>query len=296
MMDELCPYDRDGWAQVSGGKVWFGVCGDLCSTQPPVLVVHGGPGMSHDYLRPLGDLASERAVIFYDQLDAGRSDRPNNPTLWTIDRFLDEIESLKAALSLDRYVIFGNSWGGTLAAAHAGRQPDGLAGLILSSPLLHTDTWIADNAAYRAALPDDITSVMDHHEAQGTTHDPAYQAAVDVFYQRHLCRVQPWPAYVERTFEGLNGACYEAMWGPNEFTCTGVLSGYDGTDVLDQVRVSTLVTCGRFDEATPESCQRFAGQIDGATVQVFPNSSHMAFVEERAAYIDAVRMWLNAVS
>lgn len=281
--------------QVPGGDVWYGVCGDL-SQGLPLVVIHGGPGMSHDYLRPLGDLADERAVIFYDQLDAGRSDRPNDPVNWHVARFLEEIEALTSALALTRYIAFGNSWGGTLAAAHAARKPDGLAGAVLSSPLLHTDTWIADNAAYRAALPADVQAVMDHHETQGTTDDPAYLGAVDRFYQRHLCRAVPWPAYVERTFEVLNPECYEAMWGPNEFTCTGVLKGYDGMPALAGIRVPALVTCGRYDEATPASTERFAAMIPHATFRVFPHSSHMAFVEERADYVKTMRDWMHTLA
>lgn len=296
MSETLRDYDTEGRADVPGGAIWYGICGDLRQGLPPLLVIHGGPGMSHDYLRPLGDLADARAVIFYDQLDAGRSDRPDAPANWQVPRFLDEIEALTAHLQLDRYVAFGNSWGGTLAAAHAARRPKGLAAVALSSPLLHTDTWIADNTAYRAALPADVLSVMDAHEASGETDAPAYLEAVDVFYRRHLCRTDPWPACVERTFELLNAECYAAMWGPNEFTCTGVLKGYDGTAALGTIDVPALVTCGRYDEATPASTRRFAGMIPGAQFLEFTASSHMAFVEEREAYIAALRAWLDSVS
>ncbi|MEM1429696.1 MAG: alpha/beta fold hydrolase [Pseudomonadota bacterium] len=158
-------FAREGRVEVAGGSIWYGVAGDLSTGATPLLLIHGGPGMSHDYLMPLADLSATRPVIFYDQLDAGRSDRPNDPANWHIARFLEEIDHLRAALSLRRLIVFGNSWGGTLAAAYAARRPDGLAGVILSSPLLHTDTWIADNAAHRAALTEEVRHVLDTGEA-----------------------------------------------------------------------------------------------------------------------------------
>ncbi|MEM6665669.1 MAG: proline iminopeptidase-family hydrolase [Pseudomonadota bacterium] len=291
-------FAREGRLAVEGGEIWYGIVGDLASDRPPLLVIHGGPGMSHDYLFNLSDLADEgiedRAVIFYDQLDAGRSDRPNDPANWRIPRFLDEIDAIRRALALEQCAIFGNSWGGTLAAAYGARQPAGLVKLVLSSPLINTATWIADNAAYRAALPSDIRTVMDACEAEGRTDDPAYLDAVDVFYRRHLCRADPWPEPVVRTFDVMNPYCYAAMWGPNEFTCTGVLKGYDGTDGLARISAPTLFTCGRFDEATPESTERFSRRVPDGRFQVFEQSSHLAFVEERAAYVGALRDFLDS--
>ena len=246
-------------------------------------------------LRGIPDLAEDRAVIFYDQLDAGASDRPNDPANWTVSRFLAEIDAVRAALGLDQVAVFGNSWGGTLAAAYGAARPAGLAGLVLSSPLIRTRTWIADNEAYRAALPEDVRATMLACEAEGRTEDPAYENAVDVFYRRHLCRTDPWPDHLARSLEDMNLTCYEAMWGPNEFTCTGVLSDYDGSGALSRIAVPTCVTCGAFDEATPTSTRTFADQVPDATFEVFPASSHMAFIEERAAYVAALRRFLKSL-
>lgn len=283
----------EGRVTVEGGEIWFGVHGDPGSGRTPLLVVHGGPGMSHDYLIALSDLADTRAVVFYDQLDAGRSDCPNDPANWHVERFLREIDDVRGALGLDRVCLFGNSWGGTLAAAYAAARPVGLERLILSSPLIQTERWITDNMAHRAALPDEVLRVMERCEAQDQMDSQAYADAVEVFYRRHLCRLDPWPDAVLRTFELINAACYAAMWGPNEFTCTGILRGYDGAHALPDIRVPTLVTCGAFDEATPESTRVFAEMIPNAAFEVFAASSHMAFVEERAAYIARMRNFLE---
>jgi len=286
-------FSSEGRVAVHGGTLWHGVCGDL-RADTPLLVIHGGPGMTHDYLHPLCALADKRPVIFYDQLDAGLSDRPNDPANWHVSRFLDEIDALRSALGLDQLNLLGNSWCGTLAAAYAARRPLGLERLILSSPLIHTQTWIADNAAHRADLPAETVAIMLECEAQGRLSDPAYLDAVDMFYRRHLCRTDPWPESVNQTFERMNEVCYAAMWGPNEFTCTGVLRDYDGTPGLPQIMAPTLVTCGRHDEATPQSTARFAAMIRGARFEVIEDASHMAFVERPEIYTSLLRSFLDA--
>ena len=289
----IWPFDKQGFAQVTGGKIWYGIVGNLETDKTPILVIHGGPGMSHDYLYPLTDIAKDRPVIFYDQLDAGLSDRPNNPNNWTISRFVNEVDELKTELGLGGLSIFGNSWGGTVAAAYAATQPRELDKLILSSPLIETSRWIDDNANYRAALPDSIKAIMDKCETNGQTHLSEYQTAVDLFYKRHLCRLDTWPDYVLDTFEILNEICYEGMWGPNEFTCNGVLRQYDGSSDLQFITVPTLVTCGEFDEATPNSCEHFANMIANAKCEVFTDASHLTFVETRETYMKSIREFLD---
>jgi len=248
--------------------------------------------MSHDYLLSLADLADERAVVFYDQLDAGRSDRPNDPKNWVVARFLDEIKGLRNALDLPRIVVFGNSWGGTLAAAYAALRPAGLERLVLSSPLIATKRWITDNETHRIALPNDVVTVMKECEAGGRTDAPEYQAAVQIFYERHFCRLKPWPDNLLATFETLNLECYFGMWGPNEFSCSGILKDYDGTNGLALIEVPTLVTCGEFDEATPAACAHYASIIPRGEAVSFPNSSHLAFIEVPRAYIGRIRKFL----
>jgi len=286
-------FSKQGYIDVPGGRIWYGVVGggDACAT--PLLAIHGGPGMSHDYLHPLVDLADERSIVFYDQLDAGLSDRPNDPANWRIERFLSEIDVLREYLDLKTLSIFGNSWGGTLAAAYTSSHPKGVEKLILSSPLLNTARWVADNANYRALLPDEIQRVMLECEISGQMDSKAYEAAVDLFYKRHLCRCDPWPSYVVDTFDTLNNKCYAGMWGPNEFTCTGVLRGYDGTAGLSSIEAPTLMTFGEHDEAAPASCREYALAIPSVSCAEFADASHLAFVEDRDNYISVVRSFLS---
>ena len=286
-------FQTEGYAQVTGGKIWYGVSGNIRSNRIPLLVVHGGPGMSHDYLTPLAKLAKNRAVIFYDQLDAGKSDRPNEPKNWNITRFLDEISTLISLLSIKKFNLFGNSWGGTLSAAYAATKPANLNRLILSSPLICTSTWIKDSNLLRASLPSETLSIMETCESSGTTDSQKYLDAVDIFYKMHLCRVDPWPEPVLNTMNLVNSVCYESMWGPNEFTCNGILKNYDGSKDLYKIDVPTLVTCGDFDEATPKSTKKFSNMIPNSNFKNFKASSHMAFIEEESEYLNLLENFLG---
>ncbi len=285
-------FSAQGTIDSHGGKIWYGISGSKESSATPLIVIHGGPGMSHSYLYPLTDLADERQVIFYDQLDAGLSERPNNPENWDITRFLLEIDDLRETLNLRRMAIFGNSWGGTIAASYAAKGPAGIEKLILSSPLLNTDLWLADNQIHRENLPPDVLSVMDRCEKDGQESSQEYQDAVNVFYTRHFCRANPWPDYVMETMNALNETCYAGMWGPNEFTCNGLLRNYDGLTELETIQTPTLVTCGEFDEATPASCKAFVNLIPDARYAEFENASHLTFVDNREKYIETLRKFL----
>ncbi|MFP6743472.1 MAG: proline iminopeptidase-family hydrolase [Alphaproteobacteria bacterium] len=287
--------EKTGTIDVEGGKVWYRENGGRHHGAVPVLCIHGGPGLSHEYMLPLADLADERRVIFYDQLDAGKADRPGDPANWRVERFVAEVDAVRRALDLEQVIIVGNSWGGTIAAEYAIGRPAGLAGLVLSSPLINAHRWIADNTAYRHQLPADVQAALDEHEAAGTTDSAAYQAAVDVFSGRHGCRMDPLPDYVLRAFDALNAECYGTMWGPSEFTATGILADYDCSKRLHRIEAPTLFTCGEFDEAAPHSCHEYAALVPGAAVTVIDDASHMAFAEKRDEYMALMRGFIARV-
>jgi L-proline amide hydrolase len=287
---------RAGYIPVKGGRVWYRMNGSEHVDSTPLLVIHGGPGFSHHYLLPLTDLASDRPVIFYDQLDSGNSERPGNSANWTVERFISEVDSVREALGLHRLFILGSSWGGTVAAEYAMRQPKGLAGLVLASPLIRTKRWIADNTEYRNQLPAEVRKVLNDNEKAGTTDSQAYQDAVMAFYRRHLCRLDPWPDYVNKSFELANLELYVAMWGNTEFNATGTLKDYDASGKLKDIVAPTLYTCGEYDEATPAACRHFSSLTSGSEVRVIPDASHMAFVEQRDLYMKTVRQFFGRVA
>jgi proline-specific peptidase len=279
------PTAVEGHVEVPGGRVWYRIAGaDRPGT--PLLCLHGGPGMPHDYLEPLEDLAVSRPVIFYDQLGCGRSDRPADDSLWTTGRFVEELAVVRAALGLERPHLFGSSWGGWLALQYTLDRRPQLASLILASSPPSVPRWIADCAGLRAELDEPVRDALDRHEAGGFFSCPEYQWAITQFYLRHLCRQDPWPACVERTFAGLGGDVYLAMWGPSEFgPVTGRLRDWDVTPRLAEIGLPVLVTGGRYDEARPAHLAVLAERIPGAELVIFEDSSHMAFVEERERYM-----------
>jgi proline iminopeptidase len=287
--------ESSGFIKVPGGRAWYRSNGDHQTNDDgagpaPLLILHGGPGMQHDYLLPLTALADRRRVIFYDQLDCGRADHPGKPENWTFDRYLSEIEAIRTALGLNRLHLYGNSWGGSLAAVYAAGDPPGLASVILAAPLISTDRWIADNTAYCREMPEPHRSRL---LGEAALDDPAYQAAVDAFYRRHLCRLDPWPEIVTRTLNNGNMAVYQSMWGPAEFTSTGTLRQFDATPLLPRIKAPTLFICGEYDESTPTACADFAQLVPGAELAVIAKASHLAPVEQPEAYLARLNAFLD---
>jgi proline-specific peptidase len=286
----------EGTIAVPGGGVWYQTVGDRAAGIP-LLCLHGGPGMAHDYINPLADLADERMVVFYDQLGCGRSERPDDPSLWTIERSVAEVAAVRDALNLERTHLFGNSWGGWLALQYTlDRQPS-LESLIISSSPPSVERAVREMNVLRRQLPKDVQRVLDDAESTGSFDTQEYAAATMVFYKRHLCRLAQWPPNVEYSMgDGFGSGPYLTMWGPSEFgPVTGILDGWDITDRLGEIHVPTLLTVGRHDEMWPSHMADMQAGIPGSELVVFEKSSHMAFVEEREAYIATVRRFLHRV-
>ena len=288
------PAADEGTIAVPGGSVFYRAVGE---GGIPLLCLHGGPGMSHDYIASLGDLADERRVIFYDQLGCGRSDRPDDASLWTLDRSVAEVAAVREALGLERMHLFGNSWGGWLAMQYTlDRQPS-LESLIISSSPPSVERAVREMNELRAQLPDDVQRVLADHEARSFFECPEYTAAVMVFYKRHLCRLEAWPEGVEQAMgPGFGAGPYLTMWGPSEFgPVTGNLDGWDITHRLAEITVPTLVTVGRHDEMRPDHMAVLADAIPNGELVVFEESSHMAFVEERRSYMRTLNSFMSGI-
>lgn len=290
--------DVAGVIAVPGGRIWYRINGTahFAAGKTALLVLHGGPGGTHRSRLPLLDLADERPVILYDQLDSGHADHPGDPANWTLARFVAEIDAIRAHLGLSAVIVLGHSWGGSIAAAYGARAPQGLKALILSSPLISTPRWIADNAAHVAALPEETRRAIARHEAAGTTDSADYLAAVEVFNKRHLCRADPCPmGDAGNDAPAFNRVIYKAMWGPSEFTATGSLKDLDLTPRLGGITAPTLYLCGTYDEAPPATCRDFARLSPNAAFVEVPETGHATMFEARAFYIQAVRVFLKGL-
>lgn len=287
--------EQTGLAAAPGGRLWWRLDGarHLKSGRAALIAVHGGPGGAHDYLQPLTALADERAILLYDQLDCGNSDRPGDPAHWTVQRFTDEVDSLRAALGIGRFILLGHSWGAVIALEYAARGSADLAGVVFASPLISTPRWVADNLAHRRGLPAEVRAALDRHEAAGTVDSAEYRAAIAAMMRRHFCRLRDEPPEVMRLFRKLNLDLYKALWGDNEFVCTGALRDYDGSTLLPKVAAPALFVCGEFDESTPEANRDFAALVPGAKVSIIPGASHTPMFENPAAFLTALRWFLD---
>ena len=287
----------DGFLSFKDHRVWYRIVGAKASeTKLPLLVLHGGPGGAHDYLEPISLLANDgRQVIFYDQLGCGLSDHIHNPDVWTVDLFVEEVDAVRKALGLDRLHILGQSWGGMLAMEYALTQPTGVASLTIANSPASMIQWVTEANRLRAELPPEVQASLLKHEEDGTTDDPDYQDAMMVFYYRHVCRVRPFPEYVNRSFAQIeqDPEVYHIMNGPSEFHCIGNLKTWDIVDRLGEIKQPTLVISGRYDEATPLIAETIKKGIPGSRWVLFEESSHMPHVEETDRYMQVVEDWLT---
>jgi len=278
----------EGFISVPGGKVYYRQYGKLDSNAPLILV-HGGPGFCHDTLRVLDPLAEERAIIFYDQLGCGASDNPKDDTLWTLSRYVEELESVINYFNLDSYHLLGHSFGASIVLEHASKQPSTLQSIIFSSPLISVSDWLKDANIRKSELPTKIQKAIDEHEANGTTDSKEYKAATKVFNKNFLCRLDPKPDLYIKAFKKFNFHIYNLMWGPSEFNCTGRLASYEGGKALEKLYYPVLLLCGAYDEAREETLKSYQKRLPSASLHVFKNSSHNTYLEDTDEYIEVAK-------
>jgi pimeloyl-ACP methyl ester carboxylesterase len=265
----------EGYLERPVGRTWYRVTGEGGRT--PLVCLHGGPGSTHNYFRPLERLADERPVVLYDQLGCGRSDRPAD-VAWSLAVFTEELDALRGHLGLDRIHLLGTSWGGMLALEHALARPDTIRGLILSSTLASADEWAGEVKRLRDAIPID-----DEGEANVELE------------RRHFFRGAEEPLELARMREEKSPAVYEAMWGKNEWTMTGALAGWDVRPRLAELTMPTLILRGAHDLCTPAIAKTLTTGIPHAREVVFAESSHTPVLEETERYLRTVRDFLYDV-
>ena len=279
----------ENYLAVPGGKIWYQKFFTKDNQdKTPIIILHGGPGFPHNYLENLASLAIKLPVIFYDQLGCGKSAlSEENNDLWKLPRFIEELAILINHLGAKQVYLLGHSWGATIAAEYAIKNPHKIKKLILSSPLLSTPLWAKDTRYLLEQLPD-VSRVVIKHELDGTYDSQEYQDATLTFYQHYLCRLPEWPEALKYSFEHFNTTVYKTIFGPSEFTVTGNLSDFDCLDQLYLLTMPTLITCGRFDEARPESMQNIVKKLPEGKLVIFEKSAHVAHLEESDLYLNVL--------
>ncbi|ORV93741.1 proline iminopeptidase [Mycobacterium interjectum] len=281
----------EGTTAVPGGSVWFERVGGGAGL--PLVVVHGGPGLPHDYLRSLERLADEREVIFWDQLGCGRSRRPSNTQLWTMERAVAEMDAVVKALGLTRFHVFGNSWGGMLAQQYALDVASGAASLTLSNTIASIPEFSKMVARLKSELDLATQAAIDRHEAAGTTYSAEYQGAIRTWNETYLCRVRPWPRELEEAFRNMGTDVFETMFGPSDFHIVGTIRDWDVFDRLPEIVLPTMVLAGRYDECVPEHAWEMHQRIPGSRFELFESSAHMPFIEEPDKFDSVMRDFLR---
>jgi L-proline amide hydrolase len=293
----------EGHLESGGQRTWYRVVGDLDASAPkaPVVICHGGPGATHDYVEPIAELSrSGRACVVYDQLGNGRSDHlPDaDPSFWTVDLFERELTALADHLDIaGRYHVVGQSWGGMLALLHALERPPGLVSVVAADSPASIPGFVAGCNELLDAMDPEVSATIRAGERSGETSTPEFQAAVMEFYKRHVCRVDPWPDHVLRSFEAMESdpTVYGTMNGPTEFTVVGTIKDFDITDRLGEIEVPVLLVSGEHDEVRPHLTAAMQERLRRGERVVFEDSSHMPHVEEPERFLAVVEEFLERV-
>ena len=285
----------EGFVQVPGGPVWYRIFGS--GTKTPLLILHGGPGSRSCSFEPLAKFVStQRPVVVYDQLGSGRSGRPMDSALWTVDRSIRELEEVRSALGLNKVHLMGHSWGAGLATDYVRKaRPRGIESLVLAGPLLSTKIWIEDADLLRTQLPQDVQDALTRNERAGTVHSKEYEDATQVFYSLFLYHGAKRQLPASCAEAPTSSEVYELMWGPTEFNATGRLLGFDVTPVLGRLTMPVLLVAGRYDEARPETVAKFQAMIRGSRMAILEHSGHMAPLEEYGEFARILEAFLEQV-
>jgi proline iminopeptidase len=282
---------KEGFIEVEGGKIWYRIDGEGDKT--PVLLLHGGPGSSSFNLEPLKELSQDRPVIFLDQLGCGRSTRITDTTLMTIEKNVEQLEQVRKALKLDKFYLYGHSWGTMLGMDYYVKYPKGIQGLIFSSPLFSTKIWTDDADTLIKTLPEATQKAIRESERHKNYANEAYKEAMKIYYKAYVRRSDKSKSQQDIAAKFFGENVYNFMWGPSEFTATGNLLNYNRLKDLPNITVPTLLTAGEFDEARPSSVRYYTSLIPGAQFKEIPQAAHSTMMDNPEEYIGVLREFLR---
>lgn len=260
-----------------------------------LLLLHGGPGCPCNYLRDSHSVFAEHGykVVTWDQLGCGESDTPNNETLWTIERFVKEVETVRKTLNLGEVHLLGQSWGGVLGLEYCFEYTSNVKTFIAANTAFDLSIMQRGFERYKMALGEETFAMMSMREADGTTQHPEYQAAITLLMYRHICRNETWPDSVKFSMENIAEDVFGTIFGKYFFNCTGNIRDYNRMDELHKLNIPVLLVHGKYDEITPELACIARDRLKNAELVLFRNSSHMPFIEETEKYVNTVCNFLK---
>ena len=284
--------------QTSAGefKVWTKRVGN--NPDMKVLLLHGGPGFTHEYLEIFDSYFpnAEIEYYYYDQLESFYSDTPNDSTLWSVDRYVDEVEQVRKALGLnsDNFYLYGSSWGGILCMEYALKYQQNLKGLIISNMMASIQDYVAyANEVLGPQLPTDVLEEIRELEAKGDYTNPRYSELIyNNYYPKHVLRMplEEWPNPVNRAFAHVNMDFYVTMQGPSEFGVVGdaKLKNWDVKEELSKITVPTLAIGGAYDTMDPKHMEWIASEVQNGQYLHCPNGSHLAMYDDAEIYFEGL--------
>ncbi len=288
---------QEGYMPFHQYQTYYRVTGDLNSDQTPLLLLHGGPGSTHNYFEVFDRLTEEtgRPVVMYDQLGCGLSSMPDHDSLWKASTWVDELENLREYLKLKKVDLLGQSWGGMLAIIYlCDHHPKGVEKLILSSTLSDASLWAQEQHRMIKFMSLEDQHAIEIAEKTGNFNDPKYLLANRHFMLQHAGGpvTKDSPEFMKRA-KNSGDRSYQVAWGPNEYSPTGNLKDYNYTDKLQNIQIPTLITSGTDDLCTPLIAKTMFDQIPNCEWALFPHSRHMAFIDETEDYLERLSNFLN---
>jgi proline iminopeptidase len=282
---------------VMGGryKVWTKRMG----TGPlKVLLLHGGPGFTHQYLEAMESFLPEAGIemYYYDQLGCGNSDRPEDLSLWTRDRYREEVEEVRIGLGLEDFVLYGQSWGGMLSIEYALKYQRHLRGLVISNMTAGIQAYLGRLDYLKGLLSDSSRVLLGELEAAEDYDNPEYERIMmEELYPQCICRTKPWPEPVTRVFRDANLAIYNEMQGKSEFVVTGNFKDWESWDRLHEISVKTLTIGAAHDTMDPADLARMAEMVQDGRSLICPNGSHLAMWDDQAVYFEGLLGFLKGL-
>lgn len=280
-----------------GFKVWTKRFGN---SPMKVLLLHGGPAITHEYMEAFESFFPKANIEFYhyDQLGSKRSDQPENDSLWTIDRFVEEVEQVRQALGLnkDNFFLLGNSWGGILGMEYALKYQQHLKGLIVCNMTADFDKYEAYNNYLRSQMRPSLIDSLEYYEQRNDFQNPVYTDLVfEEYYRKHLCRLPDWPEAVLRSFGNINQHVYEYMQGPSEFVPGGILKGWSVWDRLPEIAVPTLTVGAKYDTMKPEEMEEMSHLVQKGNYLYCDNGSHLSMWDDQETFMTGVIDFIHKV-
>ena len=283
---------------VGNFKVWTKRFGN--NPRIKVLLLHGGPAFTHEYFESFESFFPKEGIEFYeyDQLGSYYSDQPKDSSLWTTERFVEEVEQVREALGLNNtnFYLFGNSWGGILAMEYALKYQDNLKGLIISNMMASIPDYEKYNGVLRSKMRKSLLDSLESYEKRGDYKNPTYQEMVfNEYYTEHLCRLSEWPDPLMRSVKHLNEEVYVMMQGPSEFKVGGRLINWDRKADLPKITVPTLTIGAQFDTMDPEHMKWMSTQVKNGRYLYCPNGSHCSFWDDQEHFFPGLIQFIRAV-